>query len=150
MLIFLKVHERALCFGSGLMELGAEASSDTYVGIYSQNKVEVCRPRLTTCSFLQRNLHFAICIEVNLGHNNVHIYIYSFLICCYNHASCVANILLLFFLSFQWVLAEQGCNCFSMVIVPLYDTLGPDACAFIINQGTVYLTCLCDSRFILR
>ena len=41
------------------------------------------------------------------------------------------------FVPFQWVLAEQGCNRFSMVIVPLYDTLGPDACSFIINQGNV-------------
>lgn len=35
----------------------------------------------------------------------------------------------------EWVLSEQGAYCYSMVIVPLYDTLGPDACAYIIKQG---------------
>jgi long-chain acyl-CoA synthetase len=35
----------------------------------------------------------------------------------------------------EWVLTEQGAYCYSMVIVPLYDTLGPDACAYIIKQG---------------
>jgi long-chain acyl-CoA synthetase len=31
----------------------------------------------------------------------------------------------------EWVLTEQGCYCYSLVLVPLYDTLGPDACAYI-------------------
>ena len=35
-----------------------------------------------------------------------------------------------------WVVAEQACNMFSMVTVPLYDTLGTDACSYIINQST--------------
>lgn len=35
----------------------------------------------------------------------------------------------------EWVLVEQGLYCYSMVIIALYDTLGADACAFIINQG---------------
>ncbi|EDW95404.1 long-chain-fatty-acid--CoA ligase 5 isoform X1 [Drosophila yakuba] len=34
----------------------------------------------------------------------------------------------------EWILYEQGCYSFSLVVVPLYDTLGPDACAFIIRQ----------------
>lgn len=34
----------------------------------------------------------------------------------------------------EWILFEQGAYCFSLVVVPLYDTLGPDACAFIIRQ----------------
>ncbi|XP_059476454.1 long-chain-fatty-acid--CoA ligase 5 isoform X2 [Neocloeon triangulifer] len=37
----------------------------------------------------------------------------------------------------EWVLTEQGAYCFSMVIVPLYDTLGPDACAYIIKQANI-------------
>lgn len=36
----------------------------------------------------------------------------------------------------EWILTEQAAYCFSMVVVPLYDTLGPEACSFIINQGT--------------
>lgn len=39
---------------------------------------------------------------------------------------------------FQWVLVEQACNMYSMTIVPLYDTLGPESCAYIINQGNWY------------
>ncbi|CAH0387269.1 unnamed protein product [Bemisia tabaci] len=35
----------------------------------------------------------------------------------------------------EWILTEQGAYSYSMVIVPLYDTLGPDACAYIINQA---------------
>ncbi|KAF6208422.1 hypothetical protein GE061_016878 [Apolygus lucorum] len=37
----------------------------------------------------------------------------------------------------EWILVEQGAYCFSMVIVPLYDTLGPDACSFIIAQAEI-------------
>lgn len=37
----------------------------------------------------------------------------------------------------EWILAEQGAYTYSMVIVPLYDTLGPDACAYIVNQGSI-------------
>ena len=35
----------------------------------------------------------------------------------------------------QWVVTEQGCNCYSRVLVPLYDTLGSEAVVYIINQG---------------
>ncbi|CAG7835931.1 unnamed protein product [Allacma fusca] len=37
----------------------------------------------------------------------------------------------------EWVLAEQGIYSFSMVSVPLYDTLGPTACHFIITQAEI-------------
>ncbi|XP_021955219.1 long-chain-fatty-acid--CoA ligase 1 isoform X2 [Folsomia candida] len=43
----------------------------------------------------------------------------------------------------EWILTEQGLYCYSMVIVPLYDTLGADACAFIINQAEM-TTVICD------
>lgn len=32
-------------------------------------------------------------------------------------------------------MTEQAAYCYSMVIVPLYDTLGANACAFIVNQS---------------
>lgn len=48
----------------------------------------------------------------------------------------------------EWVLTEQAVYCYSMVLVPLYDTLGPDACAFIIKQGKCFVkrssSFLCD------
>ncbi|CAH1794140.1 unnamed protein product [Owenia fusiformis] len=45
----------------------------------------------------------------------------------------------------EWVITEQACNMFSMVLVPLYDTLGPDACTYIINQ-TGMNTVVCDKK----
>eukprot|EP01125_Pyxidicula_operculata_P021873 TRINITY_DN8715_c0_g1_i1.p1 TRINITY_DN8715_c0_g1~~TRINITY_DN8715_c0_g1_i1.p1 ORF type:complete len:660 (-),score=187.43 TRINITY_DN8715_c0_g1_i1:10-1989(-) len=35
----------------------------------------------------------------------------------------------------EWVLAQRGIYAYSLCVVPLYDTLGPDACAFIVNQA---------------
>jgi len=37
----------------------------------------------------------------------------------------------------EWVLAEYGCYCYSVITVALYDTLGPDACAYIIAHGNI-------------
>ncbi|XP_032666476.1 long-chain-fatty-acid--CoA ligase 5 isoform X1 [Odontomachus brunneus] len=37
----------------------------------------------------------------------------------------------------EWILTEQACYTYSLVVVPLYDTLGPDACAYIINQADI-------------
>ncbi|XP_046631197.1 long-chain-fatty-acid--CoA ligase 5-like [Daphnia pulicaria] len=45
----------------------------------------------------------------------------------------------------EWVLSEYGLYSFSMVIVPLYDTLGPDACRYIINQTEMSLV-ICDNE----
>ena len=42
----------------------------------------------------------------------------------------------------EWVLSENGLYSYSMVIVPLYDTLGPEACRYIINQGIFMNGCL--------
>lgn len=35
----------------------------------------------------------------------------------------------------QWVIIEQGCYTYSMVAVPLYDTLGAEAITYIVNKG---------------
>uniref|UniRef100_A0A915HQ86 long-chain-fatty-acid--CoA ligase n=1 Tax=Romanomermis culicivorax TaxID=13658 RepID=A0A915HQ86_ROMCU len=43
----------------------------------------------------------------------------------------------------EWVITEQACYFFSMVTVPLYDTLGPEACSFIINQTEIRVV-VCD------
>ncbi|KAL1497488.1 hypothetical protein ABEB36_008444 [Hypothenemus hampei] len=37
----------------------------------------------------------------------------------------------------EWILVEQAAYCYSMVIVPLYDTLGADACSFIIKHAEI-------------
>ncbi|EDO46335.1 predicted protein [Nematostella vectensis] len=44
----------------------------------------------------------------------------------------------------EWVLIEQACAMHAKVITPLYDTLGPDACAFIINQAKMSMV-VCDA-----
>uniref|UniRef100_A0A8C0NGM0 Long-chain-fatty-acid--CoA ligase n=1 Tax=Canis lupus familiaris TaxID=9615 RepID=A0A8C0NGM0_CANLF len=39
----------------------------------------------------------------------------------------------------QWVIIEQGCFAYSMVVVPLYDTLGTEAITYIINKAELSL-----------
>ncbi|XP_066956154.1 long-chain-fatty-acid--CoA ligase 1 isoform X2 [Macrobrachium rosenbergii] len=46
----------------------------------------------------------------------------------------------------EWILTEQGLYCQSMVIVPLYDTLGPEACNFIITQASITTVVCQDDR----
>lgn len=46
----------------------------------------------------------------------------------------------------EWILCEQGCYNHSLVLVPLYDTLGPDACAFIVNQTEAHLVVVEDDK----
>ena len=36
----------------------------------------------------------------------------------------------------NWVVTSLSCDAYSRVVVPLYDTLGPKAVAFAVNQGT--------------
>ncbi|XP_064624838.1 long-chain-fatty-acid--CoA ligase 1-like isoform X2 [Lineus longissimus] len=69
--------------GAGLLEKGLVPNHNTFVGIYSQNRVE-------------------------------------------------------------YVVTELACYSYSMAIVPLYDTLGPDACTYIINQADMSLV-VCDN-----
>ncbi|XP_051536544.1 long-chain-fatty-acid--CoA ligase 6 [Myxocyprinus asiaticus] len=43
----------------------------------------------------------------------------------------------------EWIISELACYTFSMVVVPLYDTLGPDAIRYIINTAEIS-TVICD------
>lgn len=45
----------------------------------------------------------------------------------------------------EWILSEHACYNQSAVIVPLYDTLGPNACSFIINQAEISIV-VCDKE----
>ncbi|XP_042895962.1 long-chain-fatty-acid--CoA ligase 1 isoform X1 [Parasteatoda tepidariorum] len=45
----------------------------------------------------------------------------------------------------EWILTEQACYNQSAVIVPLYDTLGPHACSFIMNQAEIKIV-VCDKE----
>ncbi|XP_035514959.1 long-chain-fatty-acid--CoA ligase 5 [Morone saxatilis] len=45
----------------------------------------------------------------------------------------------------EWIISELACYTYSMVAVPLYDTLGPEALLFIINQAEIS-TVLCDNQ----
>jgi len=44
----------------------------------------------------------------------------------------------------EWLMAAQGAWAYSMCVVPLYDTLGPQACTYIINQALIVIV-LCDT-----
>uniref|UniRef100_A0A672QQS2 Long-chain-fatty-acid--CoA ligase n=1 Tax=Sinocyclocheilus grahami TaxID=75366 RepID=A0A672QQS2_SINGR len=50
---------------------------------------------------------------------------------------------LLCVLGSQWIISELACYTYSMVVVPLYDTLGPDAIRYIINTAEIS-TVICD------
>nr|XP_033798226.1 long-chain-fatty-acid--CoA ligase 5 [Geotrypetes seraphini]XP_033798227.1 long-chain-fatty-acid--CoA ligase 5 [Geotrypetes seraphini] len=43
----------------------------------------------------------------------------------------------------EWIIAEFACYTYSMVCVPLYDTLGPEAIVFIVNRAELS-TVICD------
>uniref|UniRef100_A0A8B9JV04 Arachidonate--CoA ligase n=1 Tax=Astyanax mexicanus TaxID=7994 RepID=A0A8B9JV04_ASTMX len=45
----------------------------------------------------------------------------------------------------EWIISELACYTYSMVAVPLYDTLGPEALIFIINRGSIS-TVICDKQ----
>lgn len=45
----------------------------------------------------------------------------------------------------EYGITEQACYMYSMVLVPLYDTLGPEACTHIINQAEIK-TVICDKN----
>lgn len=45
----------------------------------------------------------------------------------------------------EWIIGELACYTYSMVVVPLYDTLGPEALTFIINRADIS-TVLCDKQ----
>ncbi|XP_063060026.1 long-chain-fatty-acid--CoA ligase 6 [Engraulis encrasicolus] len=43
----------------------------------------------------------------------------------------------------EWIISELACYTYSMVVVPLYDTLGADAIRYIINRAEIS-TVICD------
>ncbi|KAM6969807.1 long-chain-fatty-acid--CoA ligase 6 [Aplochiton taeniatus] len=45
----------------------------------------------------------------------------------------------------EWIISELACYTYSMVVVPLYDTLGPDAIRYIINTAEIS-TVICDKE----
>ncbi|XP_010862365.2 long-chain-fatty-acid--CoA ligase 5 isoform X1 [Esox lucius] len=45
----------------------------------------------------------------------------------------------------EWIISEQACYTYSMVVVPLYDTLGPESLTFIIKRADIS-TVLCDKQ----
>uniref|UniRef100_UPI0037E78FC2 long-chain-fatty-acid--CoA ligase 5 isoform X1 n=1 Tax=Semicossyphus pulcher TaxID=241346 RepID=UPI0037E78FC2 len=79
-----QVSDRAEHLGSGLLHKGLKPNTDTFIGIFAQNRPE-------------------------------------------------------------WIIGELACYTYSMVVVPLYDTLGPEALVFIINQAEIS-TVLCDNQ----
>ncbi|KAJ0016135.1 hypothetical protein NQD34_014425 [Periophthalmus magnuspinnatus] len=79
-----QVADRAEHLGSGLIHKGLKPGSNTFIGIFAQNRPE-------------------------------------------------------------WIISELACYTYSMVAVPLYDTLGPEALVFIIEQADISLV-VCDTQ----
>ena len=50
----------------------------------------------------------------------------------------------------EWVIVEQSCNAYSQVLVPLYDTLGPEAIEHIVTQAGTEVVVLSADNFINR
>lgn len=50
----------------------------------------------------------------------------------------------------EWILTEQGLYGQSMVIVPLYDTLGPDACNFILSTTALSTVVVQDDKKMMQ
>jgi len=46
----------------------------------------------------------------------------------------------------EWIIAEEGSYCYSLVPIPLYDTLGPDASQYIINQSELTVIVVSQSN----
>jgi long-chain acyl-CoA synthetase len=46
----------------------------------------------------------------------------------------------------EWVLTEQACNAYSLVTIPLYDTLGKEAISFILMQSQMKVVVCDDSQ----
>ncbi|XP_047466026.1 long-chain-fatty-acid--CoA ligase 5 isoform X2 [Mugil cephalus] len=79
-----QVSDRAEHLGSALLHKGLKPNSETFIGIFAQNRPE-------------------------------------------------------------WIIGELACYTYSMVAVPLYDTLGPEALVFIIDRAEIS-TVLCDNQ----
>ncbi|KAF9585231.1 hypothetical protein BGW38_003322, partial [Lunasporangiospora selenospora] len=39
----------------------------------------------------------------------------------------------------EWFISEMSCNCYNLVSVALYDTLGPDAVEYIVNHAEIQI-----------
>ncbi|XP_003380550.1 lonCoA ligase 5 [Trichinella spiralis] len=84
---FNDVIRRCNNFAQGLLSLGLKPGGESFVGLYSINRPEVCE---------------------------------------------------------TWTIAEHACYAYSMVVVPLYDTLGKEAVSYIIEQ-TEMKVIICDT-----
>ncbi|XP_067838689.1 long-chain-fatty-acid--CoA ligase 1a isoform X2 [Heptranchias perlo] len=45
----------------------------------------------------------------------------------------------------EWVIIEQACYAYSMVVVPLYETLGAEAISYILNKADIQVV-FCDTK----
>lgn len=104
--------DRAEHIGSALLHRGHAHTSDKFIGIFSVNRPEV---QQTT---LRRNqVQQATVFEKR---NAIQKYIIKYAICFPS----------------QWTISELACYTYSLVTVPLYDTLGREAISYIIDKGT--------------
>lgn len=110
--IFAQVADRAEHIGSALLHRGHAHATDKFIGIFSVN-----RPEVQQTHFRQDQVQQATVFEKG---NIIQKFIIKYPICFPS----------------QWTISELGCYTYSLVAVPLYDTLGREAISYIINKGT--------------
>lgn len=49
----------------------------------------------------------------------------------------------------EWFISEMSCNCYNLVSVALYDTLGPDAVEYIVNHADIQIV-VCSGKLMER
>uniref|UniRef100_A0A3Q3SX35 Long-chain-fatty-acid--CoA ligase n=1 Tax=Mastacembelus armatus TaxID=205130 RepID=A0A3Q3SX35_9TELE len=111
-----EVSARAEHLGSGLLHQGCQPNPSQFIGVFAQNRPEVIVNHFT---------EGLVCARANTN-------------------TCTESLLIVCMHSLiLWIISELACYTYSMVVVPLYDTLGPDAIRFIINTAEI-TTVICD------
>lgn len=114
--------ERAEALGSGLLQQGCKPSTKQFIGVFAQNRPEVrFEVQLDALLIMFLTCELALYLKVVLK--------------CVKSASMTPFSPSCHDVLLQWIISELACYTYSMVVVPLYDTLGPGAIRYIVNTG---------------
>lgn len=124
-----QVLKRTSNLGAGFLQLGLQVSDETLVGIFAKNRpeVSVSTPFLITGS---DNACRSLISPSSGSSSSMHVSV-----ACHVHALVMTRA--------RVCVAPTG-YCYSMGIVPIYDTLGQDACRHICQQADLRV-CVCDT-----
>uniref|UniRef100_A0AAQ5X5H7 Arachidonate--CoA ligase n=1 Tax=Amphiprion ocellaris TaxID=80972 RepID=A0AAQ5X5H7_AMPOC len=111
-----EVTARAEHLGSGLLHQGCQPNPNQFIGVFAQNRPEV------TATLCLNVCLFTFCVDSPPLFACLTRFLSGSLLHCFTQIACYT---------------------YSMVVVPLYDTLGADAIRFIINTADIS-TVICD------